>query len=62
MGASVQDVILDPTVLFKLHQSREDVERCNISINGTRCCMTSELRDNDQIRIEARVAGDKGNA
>lgn len=61
VGATVQDVIFDPTVLARLHQSREDVSRCDVTINGTRCVMTSELEDNDQVRIVPRVAGDKGN-
>lgn len=59
-GATVRDVILDPTVLLRLHQSASDVERCNVSVNGCRCSTTCELNDRDNVRIEPRVAGDKG--
>ena len=59
-GATVRDVIFDPTVLLRLHQSASDVERCHVSVNGCRCSTTCELNDRDNVRIEPPVAGDKG--
>lgn len=60
-GAKLSDVLFDPSVLNRLHQTVDDVKKSNVSCNGT-LVTTFEiaLSNGDSIRIEARTAGDKG--
>lgn len=60
-GSTLAEVLFDPTVLARLNQREADVRNSRVTINGTEYTNFNVLLDNNTtVRVEARVAGDKG--
>lgn len=60
-GSTLAEVLLDPTVLARLNQREADVRNSKVTVNGTEYNnFNILLDDNATVRVEARVAGDKG--
>ena len=60
-GSTLAEVLLDPTVLARLNQREADVRNSKVTVNGTEYTnFNILLDDNATVRVEARVAGDKG--
>lgn len=60
-GSTLAEVLLDPTVLARLNQRESDVRNSKVTVNGTEYTnFNILLDDNATVRVEARVAGDKG--
>ena len=60
-GSTLAEVLFDPTVLARLNQREADVRNSKVTVNGTEYTnFNILLDDNAMVRVEARVAGDKG--
>lgn len=60
-GSTIAEVLLDSAVLARLNQTEANVRNSRVTMNGTEINNLNTLLDNNAcVRVEARVAGDKG--
>lgn len=60
-GSTIAEVLLDGAVLARLNQTEANVRNSRVTMNGTEINNLNTLLDNNAcVRVEARVAGDKG--